>query len=73
MKLSPDDCSVLPCKGIIADVVKYKEEDFPFEKVLTKYREYKAGEYFYSKVMVTYNFGYRSGTKNRTPLGKNTF
>ena len=45
--LSQDDCSVLPCTGIYADVVKHGAEDLPMDKhvkhVLVKYREYKAG------------------------------
>ena len=44
VKLSQDDCSVLPCKGIYAEVAKYDTEDIPFDKqVLAKYREYKTG------------------------------
>ena len=47
VKLSQDDCSVLPCTGIYADVVKHGAEDLPMDKhvkhVLVKYREYKAG------------------------------
>ena len=47
VKLSQDDCSVLPCKGIYADVVKYGVEDLLVDKhvldQLVKYKEYKAG------------------------------
>ena len=44
VKLSQKDCSVLPCKGIYADVVKYDTEDLLLDKhVLDKYRQYKAG------------------------------
>ena len=42
--LSQDDCSVLPCTGIYADVVKLDAEDLLMDKhVLARYREYKAG------------------------------
>ena len=44
VKLRQDDCSVLPCTGIYADVVKHGVEDLPMDKhVLARYREYKAG------------------------------
>ena len=44
VKLSQDDCSVLPCKGIYADAVKYDAEDLLLNKhVLAKYMEYRAG------------------------------
>ena len=44
VELSQEDCSVLPCTGIYADVVKYNAEDLLMDKhVLTKYKEYKAG------------------------------
>ena len=47
VKLSQDDCSVLPCRGIYADVVKYGVEDLLMDKqILDKYKEYKAGFYF---------------------------
>ena len=47
VRQSQDDCSVPPCTGIYADVVKYDVEDVKHdlldEHVLAKYREYKAG------------------------------
>ena len=44
VKLSQDDCSVLPCKGFYAEVVKHDTEDLLWDQhVLYKYRQYKAG------------------------------
>ena len=47
MKLSQKDCSVLPCKGIYADVANEGVEDLHtmlnFKQVLNKYKEYKSG------------------------------
>ena len=47
VSLSQDDCSVPPCTGIYADVVKHDVEDVKHnlldESVGVKYKKYKAG------------------------------
>ena len=50
VKLTQDGCSVLPCTGIYADVVKHEFEDaddlLMDKNVLARYKEYKAGFHY---------------------------
>ena len=83
VKLSQDDCSVLPCTGIYADVVKHGVEDLPMDKhvkqFLAKYREYKtgfnydAGKLQLSKVLLTCEYSCRDWTGSKHSAGQNTF